>query len=65
MTKNNTIGIEIPSDVFFEIVKNGMISEVIGGYRTMKDRNVEDVVITEGGRYRVVYGLKVSPVEDQ
>ncbi len=64
MTENNTIGIEMPADEFFEVVKIGMGGEIVYEYQAMKDRNVEDVVITQDGRYRVVYGLKVAPVKD-
>lgn len=53
----------MPAENFFEIVRRGMNSEVLDNYNMMKDRRVEDVVITDDGRYRIVYGQPVDAVK--
>ncbi len=60
MTTNDTIGIEMPAENFFEIVRLGMNRELLDNYNMMKDRRVEDVVITDDDRYRIVYGQPVD-----
>ena len=62
MAYNKTITIEMPASEFFKIVHCGMDSQVLYLQNTMKGRRVEDIVIADGGRYRVVYG---EPAADE
>ena len=61
MAANDTIAIEMPSAVFFKLVHSGMDKEMLYLQNTMKGRNIEDIVIADGGRYRVVYGKPIEP----
>ena len=62
MSENKTITIEMPAPEFFKLVHCGMDSQVLYLQHTMKGRRVEDIVIADGGRYRVVYG---APAADE
>ena len=53
---NTTIRIELPSDEFFRAVHDGMANKHLSSYSGISDRPVEDVVITDDGRYAVVHG---------
>lgn len=63
MATNDTIGIEMPAAEFFRIVHRGMYYEILDTSKEMSDRTIEDVVIADGGRYRVVYGKPVADDE--